>query len=151
MLKMISTVGCFVLAFAAPAYSMDPAKCDDASMTKMHSDMKAMNDPAMKDRKDMAMKEMDMAMTAMKGNKMEECTQHMNNAMMMGMAKCDDASMMQMQTGMDAMKDPAMKTQMETAMKEMDMAKTAMKGNKMDECNMHMGEAMKSMMNNTSK
>ncbi len=56
--------------------------------------------------------------------------------------KCDDASMMKMQTEMDAMTDAAKK---EMAMKEMDMAKMAMKDSKMDECTMHMGEAMKQM------
>ena len=59
------------------------------------------------------------------------------------MMKCDDATMMKMQTEMDAMTDPAMK---EMAMKEMDMAKTAMKDGKMEDCTMHMGEAGKQMM-----
>jgi uncharacterized protein involved in copper resistance len=58
------------------------------------------------------------------------------------MVKCDDASMMKMQTEMDAMKDDAMKAD---AMKEMDMAKEAMKADKMDDCTMHMDSAMKAM------
>lgn len=58
------------------------------------------------------------------------------------MMKCDDASMMKMQTEMDAMKDGAMKTD---AMKEMDMAKKAMDDKKMDDCTMHMDAAMKAM------
>ena len=45
--------------------------------------------------------------------------------------KCDDATMMKMQTDMDAMKDMAKK---DMAMKSMGMAKAAMKDNKMDEC-----------------
>lgn len=61
------------------------------------------------------------------------------------MMKCDDDSMMKMQTEMDAMKDPAMKQQKEMAMKEMDMAKEAMKANKADDCMMHMENAAKEM------
>ena len=59
--------------------------------------------------------------------------------------KCDDASMMKMKTDMDAMTDPAMKANKEMAMKQMGMAKMAMKDKKTDECMMNMGEAMNSM------
>ena len=59
------------------------------------------------------------------------------------MMKCDDATMMKMQTEMDAMTDMAKK---DMAMKEMEMAKMAMKDGKMDDCSMHMGEADKQMM-----
>lgn len=59
--------------------------------------------------------------------------------------KCDDASMMMMQGEMDKMTDPAMKEQKDMAMKEMEMAKTAMKDGKMEDCTMHMDEAMKGM------
>lgn len=58
------------------------------------------------------------------------------------MMKCDDASMMKMQSHMDAMTDPAKK---DMAMKEMQMAKDAMKAKKMDDCAMHMDGAMKAM------
>ena len=61
------------------------------------------------------------------------------------MTKCDDESMMKMQSEMDAMKDASMKEQKEMAMKEMDMAKEAMKANKTDDCMMHMEGAMKAM------
>ena len=60
--------------------------------------------------------------------------------------KCDDATMMKMQTDMDAMKDDFMKMQKDEAMKEMDMAKDAMKADKTDDCMMHMDNAMKAMM-----
>jgi hypothetical protein len=59
------------------------------------------------------------------------------------MMKCDDASMMKLQTDMDAMSGDAMKK--DAAMKEMDMAKEAMKANKADDCVMHMDMAMKAM------
>ncbi len=62
------------------------------------------------------------------------------------MMKCDDASMMKMQTEMDAMSDPAMKEKKDMAMKHMDLAKASMKEGKMDDCTMHMGEASKEMM-----
>ncbi|MGX5841031.1 hypothetical protein ACWGTI_09940 [Mesorhizobium sp. ArgA1] len=61
------------------------------------------------------------------------------------MMKCDDASMMKMQADMDAMTGEAMKPQKEAAMKEMEMAKDAMKANKADDCMMHMDMAMKAM------
>ncbi len=124
---------------------MDPMMCDDATMTKMQSDMDAMNDPAMKMNKDMAMKEMDMAKTAMKDSKKDDCSKHLGMASMSMMMKCDDATMMKMQTEMDAVTDPAMKANKEMAMKQMDMAKMAMKDKKTDECMMNMGEAMNSM------
>jgi len=60
-------------------------------------------------------------------------------------AKCDDASMMKMQSGIDAMSDPAMKEKKEMASKEMMMAKDSMAAKKMDDCKMHMDNAMKSM------
>jgi hypothetical protein len=62
------------------------------------------------------------------------------------MMKCDEASMMKMQTEMDAMTDPAMASQKDMAMKEMAMAKEAMAANKTDECTMHMENASKEMM-----
>jgi hypothetical protein len=61
------------------------------------------------------------------------------------MMKCDDASMMKVQTEMDAMTDSAMKAQKEMAMKEMEMAKDSMKANKAEDCMMHMDNAMKAM------
>jgi hypothetical protein len=61
------------------------------------------------------------------------------------MMKCDDASMMKMQTEMDAMTGAAMKKKKDMAMKEMAMAKDAMKAKKTDECMMHMEGAMKAM------
>ncbi|WP_259667693.1 hypothetical protein [Rhizobium lentis] len=61
------------------------------------------------------------------------------------MMKCDEASMMKMQSDMDAMTDPAMKEKKEMASKEMMMAKDSMMANKMDDCRMHMDNAMKSM------
>jgi hypothetical protein len=59
---------------------------------------------------------------------------------------CDDATIMKMEEGAMAMKDPAMKEGMEMAMKEVEMAKMSMKEGKTDDCSMHLGEAMKAQM-----
>jgi hypothetical protein len=64
-------------------------------------------------------------------------------AMADDMMKCDDASMMKMDKQIDGVKDMAMK---DKAMKEGMMAKDSMKMNKMDDCKMHMDNAMKSAM-----
>lgn len=65
-----------VLAFAAPAIAMD-ATCDEPSMTQMDTDIGAMTDAT---KKDAAMKEMEMARTAMKANKADDCVMHLGNA-----------------------------------------------------------------------
>lgn len=59
------------------------------------------------------------------------------------MMKCDEASMMKMETDTNAMTDASKK---EMAMKEMAMAKDAMAAKDMDKCKMHMDNAMKSAM-----
>jgi hypothetical protein len=62
------------------------------------------------------------------------------------MMKCDDASMMKVQAGVDeAMKDSSMKQQEDMAMQHMDLAKKSMAANKTDECAMHLDEAMKAL------
>jgi hypothetical protein len=137
MIKLLLSAAVFGLFLAAPANAMEAMKCDDASMMKMQTDMDAMGDPAMK-----ANKQMGMAKTAMKDNKMDDCSMHMGMANMSMTMKCDDASMMKVQTEMDAMADPAMKANKDMAMKHMDLAKVSMKDSKPDECMMHMGEAM---------
>jgi hypothetical protein len=133
------------LLFSTQAFAMDPMKCDDATMTKMNTDLSAMSDPAMKMNKDMAMKQMEMAKTSMQANKMEDCSAQLGMAQMSMTMKCDDATMKMMQTNMDAMTDPAMKANKDAAMKSMEMAKTSMTDKKTDECMMHMGEAMGAM------
>jgi hypothetical protein len=60
------------------------------------------------------------------------------------MMKCDNASMMKVQSEMDAM-DSSMKAEKTMAMKEMDMAKKAMKEKKSEDCMMHLDSAMKAM------
>ena len=60
-----------------------------------------------------------------------------------GMMQCDEASMMKLEESAMAVKD---KGEMEAAMKEVDMAKKAMKDHKIDDCAMHMEGAMKAGM-----
>lgn len=62
------------------------------------------------------------------------------------MMACDDASMMKTEEMAMAMTDPAQKEHMDMAMKEIDMAKMAMKDGKMDDCAMHLDAAMKETM-----
>jgi hypothetical protein len=53
--------------------------------------------------------------------------------------------MMKMDEAIKAGTDPMMKQDADMAMKEMDMAKMAMKDGKMDDCSMHLTNAMKAM------
>jgi|GEM_PF-1831177 len=142
MKKTLFAAAILGLALTAPANAMDMAmKCDDASMMKMQTDMTAMTDPTMSANKDMAMKEMEMAKTSMAAGKTDECTMHMRQAMAATM--CNEAGMTKMQTDMGAMTDA---TKKDAAMKEMEMARTAMTAGKMDECMMSMGKAMEGSM-----
>jgi hypothetical protein len=59
---------------------------------------------------------------------------------------CDDASVTKMEEGAMAMKEPAQKDAMMMAMKAVEDAKTSMKDGKMDDCSMHLEEAMKAEM-----
>lgn len=58
---------------------------------------------------------------------------------------CDEASITKMQTSLDALKDPSMKSNTDMAMKHLDMAKTSMKDKKMDDCSAQLGMAQMSM------
>ena len=145
MIKLLLSAALIGFFYTGSANAMDAMTCDEATMTKMTTDMGAMSDPAMKANKDMAMKYMDMAKADMTAKKTDDCSAQLSMAKMSMNMKCDDASMAMMQTQMDAMTDPAMKANKDEAMKHMDLAKTSMKDNKADECMGHMGEAMGAM------
>ncbi|WP_245303113.1 hypothetical protein [Rhizobium esperanzae] len=82
MLKRTAAAIVIAAAFALPVLAQDAMmECDEASMMKMQSDMNAMTDPAMKEKKEMASKEMMMAKDSMTANKMDDCKMHMENAM----------------------------------------------------------------------
>ncbi len=59
------------------------------------------------------------------------------------MAMCDEATMMKADEMIKATTD---KGKMEMAMKEMDMAKMAMKDNKAEDCSMHLTKVMEETM-----
>jgi hypothetical protein len=142
MIKLFSGAALFAILCSGSAHAQATVTCDEATMTKMTSDMDAMNDPAMKTNKDMAMKYLDAAKTAMTAKNNEDCSAQLNMAKMSMTMKCDDASMAAMQSQMDAVTDPAMKANKDAAMKSMEMAKTSMKDNKTEECMTNMGAAM---------
>jgi hypothetical protein len=82
MQKSILVAAAFAIAFIQPAFAQDTMmKCDDASMMKVQTEMDAITDTSMKEKKEMAMKEMDMAKEAMKANKTDDCMMHMEGAM----------------------------------------------------------------------
>lgn len=81
MIRTLTAATLFTLAFAASGFAQDKMKCDTGSMMKMQTEMDAMADPMMKDQKEMAMKEMEMAKTAMDAGKTDDCVMHMDNAM----------------------------------------------------------------------
>ena len=85
MLRSTFVAAAFAIAFIQPAFAEDAMKpeiiCDDASLMKMQTEMDAMTDPAMKEQKEMAMKEMDMAKDSMKADKTDDCVMHMQDAM----------------------------------------------------------------------
>jgi hypothetical protein len=82
MLKSTLVASVFAILFIQPVFAEDAMmKCDDASMMKIQSEMEAMTGDAMKEQKEMAMKERDMAKEAMKANKTDDCMMHMEGAM----------------------------------------------------------------------
>jgi len=77
MKKTVITAA-LLAAFAMPAFAEDMMmKCDDAAMMKAEDHAKMMKGDSMT----MAMKEVDMAKTAMKDGKSDECMKHLDGAM----------------------------------------------------------------------
>jgi len=84
MLKITAVAIVLASAFTLPAFADDAmmaTKCDDASMMKMQASVDKMTDPMMKEKKEMASKEMMMAKDSMKAHKMNDCKMHMDKAM----------------------------------------------------------------------
>ena len=69
---------CVLGPSAGPTLAME-AKCDDASMSSMKTEISGMKDARMQK---MAMSEMDKAGMAMKKHQMKSCVMHMDKAMM---------------------------------------------------------------------
>jgi hypothetical protein len=70
MLKIALLAAGLGLAFVAPAYAASDAICDEATMTKIKVDIDAMTD---KEKQTTSVKEWELAMEEMKGNKLTEC------------------------------------------------------------------------------
>ena len=81
MNKFLITVVLVSLAFATPSFADEMAKCDADSLKKIEMELKAMTDPAMKDKMEMGMKELEMAMMSDKEKKMDDCAMHLDKAM----------------------------------------------------------------------
>lgn len=69
------------IAFSGAAGAQTMATCDDATVMKVETELKGMTDPAMKDKMEMGMKELDMAKASMKGNMEKDCSMHLDAAM----------------------------------------------------------------------
>ncbi len=75
------------IGFLSPVQAQEMAKCDDATMMKVEKDVMGMTDPAMKDKMEMGMKELEMAKMAMKDNKEKDCSMHLDAAMKASMGQ----------------------------------------------------------------
>jgi hypothetical protein len=75
MIKLV-TLTVSALMFAAPVFAMD-MKCDDASLSKMATDVGALTDTS---KRDAGLKDLQIARASMKANNMDDCTKHMNDA-----------------------------------------------------------------------
>jgi hypothetical protein len=71
---LLATAICF--AFVVPSYSQSAVKCDEASLTKLRSDIDAMTD---KDAQAKSVKSWEEANTAFKANNMEVCNERMTD------------------------------------------------------------------------
>ena len=74
MIKILAASAMLGIAIITPAYAQDMI-CDEPTLTQMKAKVDATTDAA---KKEAAMKEYDMAMEAMKTNKMDECKTHMS-------------------------------------------------------------------------
>jgi hypothetical protein len=69
-MKKLLLASALVFAFATPSLAQSTLTCDEATMTKMKTDIDAMTD---KEKQTTSLAEYEMAMADMKGNKMAEC------------------------------------------------------------------------------
>jgi hypothetical protein len=78
MIKQALVTAACVFGVSLGSASAMEAKCDDASMASMNTEIGAMKDAKMQKA---AMNEMKMAETSMKKHQMKNCMAHMNKAM----------------------------------------------------------------------
>jgi hypothetical protein len=70
-----------LVAISVPAFADEMAKCNDDNLMKTEMMLKEMTDPAMKEKIEMGMKELDMAKMTMKDGKEKDCMMHLDSAM----------------------------------------------------------------------
>ena len=145
MKTLLFAVAMTGMLFTSTAFAQDAMKCDEPTMSKMNTSLGAMTDPGSTANKEMASQQLAMAKTSMEAKKMDECAAALSRAQMIMSMKCDDDSITKMNTSIGAMTDPSSTANKEMATKSMEMAQTAMKNKKTDECMTHMGEAMGAM------
>ena len=80
MLKSLA-VGFLLLTLAGASRANDMMSCDSSALEMVQAKLDAANDPALKDRKDLATKELEIAKAALKANEVEDCSMHLANAM----------------------------------------------------------------------
>ena len=82
---LITTLFIFTLTSAGRASEM--MSCDNTDVQMVQAKLEAANDPALKDRKEKAATELELAKTSMKSNELEDCSMHLANAMNLLMRK----------------------------------------------------------------
>jgi uncharacterized protein YmfQ (DUF2313 family) len=70
MIKSALLAAVLGLAFVAPAYAQSDFVCDEASMTKVKTDIDAMTD---KEKQTTSVQEWEQALAEMKGSKLDDC------------------------------------------------------------------------------
>lgn len=78
MLKTLATAGMMFVLSGPSAFALSDIVCDQANMTKLENDVKAITDEM---KKDYANKELAMAKEALSSNQNDKCKTHMSNAM----------------------------------------------------------------------
>ncbi|WP_077967109.1 hypothetical protein [Ensifer adhaerens] len=78
MLKTLTTAAVLVALAGSSAFALSDIACDQANMTKLENDVKAITDEM---KKDYANKELAMAKEALASNESDKCKTHMSNAM----------------------------------------------------------------------
>ena len=79
-LAILASVASF-LTLASIARANEMISCDSTDLQMVQAKLDAANDPALKDRKDIATKELELAKAAMKARETDDCSMHLANAM----------------------------------------------------------------------
>lgn len=77
MIKSALLATAISLAFVVPAYAQSAVQCDEASLTKMRTEIDAMTD---KDKQAMSLQSWEAANAAFKANNLDECNARIGDA-----------------------------------------------------------------------